>query len=169
MIRTTLATLALLLASSGCAAPRQAPPAATAKRDAQSGRPERHVYRFDFVLSSNDGTAPSPATSFTLNLEEGDKGEVHVGKNVVLQSPSSTGAAPRQDVGLKVGARWNAAGDDVLLEVVTEMSAFEPPTTIRKVVTKGDAVAPAGKPTLVASLDDDHKHYQLMVTPTKLR
>ncbi len=33
----------------------------------------------------------------------------------------------------------------------------------------GDAIAAAGKPALVTTLEDDHKKFQLTVTPTKLR
>lgn len=56
-----------------------------------------------------------------------------------------------------------------LLDVSVEMSTFDPPTTIRKVVAKGNALASVGKPAQVLSLDDEHKRYQLTVTPTKLR
>jgi hypothetical protein len=133
-----------------------------------------HVYRFDFALTSSDGNGAAPNVSFTLNLQEGQKGEVVIGKNVPLSAPSvgpgpAAPAAPRQDVGLKVTAAFRTLGDDVLLEVTTEMSAFEPPSTVRKVVAKGNALASANRPSLVTSLDDDRKHYQLMVTPTKLR
>lgn len=49
------------------------------------------------------------------------------------------------------------------------MSAFEPPTSVRKMVAKGNALATSGKSALVTTLEDDHKKYQLTVTPTKLR
>ena len=72
---------------------------------------------------------------------------------------------------MKVAAsfRMAATGDDVVLDVVTEMSTFDPPTTVRKMVMKGNAIASAGKPALVTTLEDDHKKFQLTVTPTKLR
>ena len=70
---------------------------------------------------------------------------------------------------MKVVARYRMWGDDLLLVVDTELSAFEAPSSIRKVVAKGDALASAGKSTVVTSLESDNKKYQLTVTPTKLR
>jgi hypothetical protein len=184
--------LGVCAASTGCFPPEPPPRASTANMENAAYAPSApattqgspppahpsdvagpHVYRFDFVLTSNDGSTAAPTTSFTLNLQEGQRGEVVIGKNVPLSAPPAvpgvTAPSPRQDVGLKVSADFRTLGDDVLLEVTTEMSAFEPPSAIRKVVAKGNALASANRPSLVTSLDDDRKHYQLMVTPTKLR
>jgi hypothetical protein len=190
---TLSALLALSSAAVGCVPPHQAPPpAASAAASATTsttaatpphGNDERHVYRFDFVLAASDGTTPASSTSFTLTLLELEKGEMLVGKNVPLTAvaPAAAGAAPasgpsvatpsspRQDVGMKVVATFRTAGDDVILEVNTEMSAFEPPSSIRKVVSKGNAIASSGKSALVTTLESDSKRYQLTVTPTKLR
>ena len=196
--------LALSTAAIGCMPQQQAPPpvASASLAPAASASPppptvasapphprgteerprerDRHVYRFDFVLTSNEGAAAPSSTSFTLNLEDGQKGELLVGKNVPISpapaaappgAPAGMGgfAAPRQDVGTKVLASFRSQGDDVLLEVSLEMSAFDPPSTIRKVVARGNALAAVGKPALVTTLEDDHKRYQLSVTSTKLR
>ncbi len=132
------------------------------------GRENGHVYKLDFLLTSKEGTTAQPPASFTLVLLEGNHGEVHVGKNVPLQA-TGTGPSPRQDVGLKVRAQYRTVGDDVLLEISTEMSAQEGGGAIRKVSAQGNALASPGKPSLVVALDDDKKHYELTVTPTKLR
>lgn len=180
--------LALSAFAFGCAPQPTAPPAVSphpttsnaASTPPQNVGGERHVYRLDFVLTSSDGTSPATSTAFTLNLQEYDKGEMMVGKNVPLTLPSvgpSGGAAtsgasqatPRQDVGLKVAAQWRASGEDLLLEVSTEMSAFEAPSSIRKVVAKGGALASAGKSSVITTMESDNKKYQLTVTPTKLR
>jgi hypothetical protein len=179
---TLTSCAALVVLSSlvdGCAPQQACPPVASVATSSSPAKPtDRHVYRFDFVLSSADGTSPASSTSFTLNLQEYDKGEVVVGKNVALSpSPSPPGGpgqgfgSARQDVGVKVAASFRMAptGDDVILDVVTEMSTFEPPTTVRKMVMKGNAIASAGKSALVTTLDDDHKKLELRVTPTKLR
>jgi hypothetical protein len=193
LLTAAIGSFALSLAAAGCAPQQTAPPPAasmssyapppanapsTTAPTLHSGNPaEHHVYRLDFVLTTTEG-ANTQSTSFTLNLSEYDKGEVHVGKNVALSTSNGTGTAGsggtsggsvRMDVGTKVAASFRSVGDDILLDVAVEMSAFDPPTTIRKVTEKGGAIAPAGKTTLVTSLDDDHKHYQLTVTPTKLR
>jgi hypothetical protein len=167
----------LALAAAGCA-PQQTCPAVTTAASPHPPPHDRAVYRFDFGLTTNDGTGAPPTTSsFTLNLQEHDKGEVHVGKNVALSSAppaaasGTTGGAggPRQDVGLKVAAEFHIVGDEPLLATSLEMSAFDPPSTIRKVVARGDALAVSGKPVLVTSLEEDHKRYQLTVTATKVR
>jgi hypothetical protein len=169
----------LTLGAGGCAPPQTCPAVTTAAAPRPSAH-DRSVYRFDFGLTASDGTGAAPTTSsFTLTMQEGDKGEVHVGKNVSLSPPStatSGAAAPgvgsngaRQDVGLKVAAQFRAVGDEPLLDVSLEMSTFDPPSTIRKVVAKSDALAFAGKPVLVTSLEEDHKRYQLTVTATKVR
>lgn len=177
-----LAAIACLsVASAGCIDRRaSAAPAATATSSGPSSTTtptsaiaDRHVYRFDFVFTTSDG-GTSTATSFTLNLEDAQRGEVLVGKNVSLSAAPAGGGppsgGPRQDVGLKVVAVfWTMGGDDALLELTTEMSTVEGQSSIRKVVSKGDALATPGKSTLVMSLDDEHKRYQLTVTPTKLR
>jgi hypothetical protein len=164
-------------AAFGCSpSSRATPPPSTATTAGSPAGTERHVYRFDFVLTSIDGANPASSTSFTLNLEELHKGEMLIGKNVPLVSfPAAGGgsgpslAAPRQDVGMKIAAGFRTAGDDVVLDVDTEMSAFEPPSSVRKIVSKGSVLASSGKSALVTTLDNDNKRYQLTVTPTKLR
>jgi len=184
--RLVFASLLLLSAFAfGCAPQQQvAPPVSSAHPTTstavatppQNVGGERHVYRLDFVLTSSDGTTPSTSTAFTLNLEELDKGEMVVGKNIPLttSTASSSGstpslASPRHDVGMRVDARYRMAGDDLLLVVDTELSAFEPPSSIRKVVAKGNALASVGRASLVTTMESDSKKYQLTVTPTKLR
>lgn len=145
-----------------------------------------HVWRLDFVLTPKDPKDATLApTTFTVNILDHQSGEVMVGKNVPLQvtapPPPIPGAtsgphlSPRQDVGLKVKAHiqpFANGGDDFLMDVDLELSAVEastPVATIRKVTARGAAVAVAGKSTLIVSLDDDKRHYELTVTPTKLR
>ena len=182
---------ALSAAVVGCA-PQTCPPATTATQASPTTSighgslptVDRHVYRFDFVLAASDGsTPPSGGTTFSLVLQEADKGEVLVGKNVSLapsppsSSPPSEGGSrpsfgsPRQDVGTKVAAsfRMTSTGDDVILDVATELSTLDPPGTVRKMVMKGSALASPGKSAFVTTLDDDHKKLQLTVTATKLR
>ncbi|MBX3226437.1 MAG: hypothetical protein KIT84_32750 [Labilithrix sp.] len=132
-----------------------------------------HVHRYDFVLTPKD---PKDAivgpTSFSVNITSNHTGEVTVGRNVPLVPPSGPAPAtpPRQDVGLKVKAHPQglAGTEDVLVDVELEMSTMEG-SAIRKLTTHGTALAPLGKATLVVSVDDDKRRYELTVTPTKLR
>lgn len=143
------------------------------------------MWRLDFVLTPKDPKdATLTPTSFTVNIPDHSSGEVIVGKNVPLQTsglPATAGAGnvlrstPRQDVGLKVKAHLQPfpnGGDDLLMDVELELSTVEtgtPASTIRKVTARGAGVAVAGKSTPLVSLDEDKRHYELTVTPTKLR
>jgi len=174
IVSTFTALLVLSSAALGCVPPQACPQAASAAAPSPlPGAAERHVYRFDFVLTASDASGAPSTTTFTLNLQESERGEVVIGKNVALSAPLPAGspsiASARQDVGIKVAASFRMAGDDVDLEVSAEMSAFDPPTTIRKLVAKGNSLASAGKSALVTTIEDDHRKYQLTVTPTKLR
>jgi hypothetical protein len=156
---------------------RVPPPGSQGHEGHEPGRPhgDPRVYRLDFILTTKEGPTVTPATSFTLHLVEGSHGEMVVGRNVTLSSgtgtaPTALGAAPsaRQDVGLKVKVHYRAVGEDLLFEVTTELSALEPPSTVRMVVATGNALATPGKAALVLALDDDKRHYELTVTPSKL-
>ena len=170
--------LALLSLTAIACAPQAAPPPVSSNVVATSApvppppaprqQPSSRAYRLDFVLSTTDGAAAPTTMSFTMNLVEHDAGELTIGKNVAL-TPGTATPSPRQDVGLHVKAALKNVGDDLYLETQLELSAFEPPTTIRKVVEHGDVLAIDGKQALVTSIEDDKKHYQLTVTPTKLR
>jgi hypothetical protein len=176
---SSFAPLLVLLIASGCAtAPRSTPPLTAATPAPSQGDTKYvpgHVYRLDFVVTSNNATSPTAGAgggTFTMNLEERHRGEITTGSNVALVPSGNS----RVDVGMKVKAMYNTVGDDILIESSAELSSAESgapgePGTIHKVAATGEALVPPGKPTLVASADDPqgHSHYQLMVTATKLR
>jgi hypothetical protein len=162
-ITTRLASLFVVLSLVGCASPRPAPAAPSTAR-----APERPVYRLDFVLSADDPSGAPSSTSFTLNLEEHEKGEAMVGENVVLGGAATGTGAVRQDVGAKLKTRYRTVGDDLLLEVEMELSTSRA-SDIAKVHAVTNALAAPGKSSLVAVLDDRHRQYRLAVTPTRLR
>jgi hypothetical protein len=177
LIAAAPTALALSTALLGCsamcptpAAPSAAPPAAVASADAGKAHPSkppeaRRVYRLDVVLSAGDtGKTPSES-AFTLSLEEDRGGDIRVGNNIQLTSQA------RQDVGLNLHFSYVMAGEDLLLHSGIEMSSFDEPSTVHKLMGNGDAVVAPGKPALVASVEDPmgHKRYQLTVTATKLR
>ena len=150
----------------GCASAH--PPLSVAVAPRHERTPEeRHVYRVDFVVAANDPGKPVQTSSYTLNLEEHDVGEVRMGTNIAI-SPQV-----RQDVGLKIQAHVFSIGDDLLMRDEIEMSGTEDgsTTSIHKVTTMGDALLKTGQQTLVASLEDplSHKHYQVSASATRLR
>jgi hypothetical protein len=160
--------MTVALFSFGCARPHAALPAAsTPAATAPAERKMRDVgavHRFDFLLTTKDPAGSPPPTSFSLVVEEGSTAEMQLGKNVLL----SPGGA-RSDVGLKLKAHYRAVDDAVLVDVGLEMSSVDPAPNVRKLVTNGSVLASNGKSAVVVSLDEDRKHYELAVVPTKLR
>jgi hypothetical protein len=181
MSKTSVATIvAFSLFACGCAAtPVSAPPPLTSTATPPSRVDAKyvpgHVYRLDFVVTSNNAVGPTGIPgggTFTMSLEERHRGEITTGSNVALM-PSGLS---RVDVGMKVKAMYNTIGDDILLESNAELSSAESgapgePGTIHKISATGAALVSPGKPTLIASAEDPqgHSRYQLMVTATKLR
>ena len=165
----TLASLAslTLLACGACAV--QPAKSATAKE------PPR-VYRLDFVVASGDGREAPRKRAFTMNLVEGQHGDLAVGKNVplsVTSAPAGNGSA-RTDVGLRLGAECRAEGDDVLIKVrMEESDVMGPPgavdSSIDKLVGSGDCLAKLGQSTLALHMDSGQKQLEVSVTPTRLR
>jgi hypothetical protein len=138
----------------------------TAQAPQQTPKQEdRHVYRVDFVVAATDPGKPVQTSTYTLNLEEYENGQLRLGSNVQL-TPQS-----RQDVGLKISASLRPRGDDLLLRDEIEMSGLDDPGTIHKITTEGDALLRTGQQTLVASLEDplSHKRYQVSASATRLR
>ena len=155
----------LFIASLGIAGCASALPAQRPAEPVAKAPEERHVYRVDFVVVANEPGKAAQSSAFTLNLEDYDNGELHLGSNVQL-TPQS-----RQDVGLKIKASVMPRGDDLLLRDAVELSGVEESQTIHKITTSGDAVLRAGQQALVASLEDplSHKRYQVSAQATRLR
>lgn len=134
-------------------------------------RPDQHhVYRLDFIIAENDAGKAATSTTYTLNLEERHTGEIKMGTNVVLAG-SASGGKMRLDTGLMLRASFVLVGEDLLVDDDVEITAAKDAQTFRKMSAKGNALIAAGKPALVASVEDPigHKHYQVTVTATKLR
>jgi len=135
----------------------------------------RHVHRLDFVVSTTDPSKPAVSSSYTVNLEEGEHGEVRVGSNVALSSVgSSVGpvSQARVDVGLSLRFGYTMVGDDLLLHDNLEMSSADDLPSIRKIAAAGEAViAPGSAAVVVTSVEEplSHKRYQVTVAATKLR
>jgi hypothetical protein len=127
---------------------------------------DRRLYRLDFVFAESGGSQPT-TRNYTLNLEEENVGEIHLGSNIVLSSPSH----PRMDVGFLLRCHFTPVADDLVLQSKIELSSMDENSSIRKMSVNGDALVPGGKSTLVASIEDpgSHQRYQVTVTATRLR
>jgi hypothetical protein len=152
------------------AAPPKPPEHADARpsKSHDESREARRMYQLDFTIAgTNVGDTPPAGARFTMTLEEGRPGEIISGANI----PIATGSTMRTDVGLKIRATYFMAGDDLLLDSMSEISSKEDPTGIHKLTSQGQALVRAGKPALIASVDDPRgeNRYQLTVLATKLR
>ena len=158
----------LFIASLGVAGCTSVVPVAVVQKPAAAAiaqREERHVYRLDFVVVASEPGKPAQQSAYTLNLEDYDNGEIHLGSNIQINPQA------RQDVGLKIKASVVTRGDDLLLHDAVELSGIEEAQTIHKITTNGDAYLRAGQQALVASLEDplSHKRYQVSAQATRLR
>ena len=154
------------LAIAGCASTAPVQKAVSNTSPFTKPPEDRHVYRVDFVVVANEPGKPAQQSAFTLNLEDYDNGELHLGSNVQL-TPQS-----RQDLGLKIKASLRPmTNDDLLMHDAVELSGVDDPQTIHKIMTSGDALLRTGQQTLVASLEDplSHKRYQVSAQATRLR
>jgi hypothetical protein len=85
------------------------------------------------------------------------------------------------DVGTKIWAQLREAGDDVQLEVRSEISNLDKasghdtsptlPPIVRQIQLRGSTLLVIGKPLLIGSVDDpnSNRQFQLEVTVTKLK
>jgi hypothetical protein len=136
-----------------------------------------HVYRLDYAVSVSEPGKAAVTSSYVLNVEEGNSGEVHAGANIPLVTSSSPShASPRQDVGVLLRCQLTRAGNDLLLHDTAELSSPElrdddGPGAIHKISANDDVVVTPGKPALVASVEEpvSHARYEITVTATKLR
>ena len=148
---------------------------AAGRRPHASEKPSaHHVYRLDYVVTVTEPGKPTMTSTHTMNVEDGNSGELHAGANIPLVA--STSSSPRQDVGLVLRCRLNRLGEDLLLHSTAEVSNPEPgvdqgPRAIRKISANGDVLASPGKPAVVASVQEpvSGARYEVTVTATKLR
>lgn len=150
------------------APPPPAPPPSGDHAHARQEHGPRHLHRFDFVVSGGAEKTGSSSGTYSMVLEEERPGEVHAGANVPL---GQNGGGARQDVGLKIKARYEMVGEDLVLDVDTEQSALDDGGVIRKLTARGAGVVTPGKPSTLISVDDaaGKKRLQVSVTVTKVR
>lgn len=124
------------------------------------------MYRLDFVIASTDASGAPKRGTYTINLEDQDSGELHVGANVSL-APNGSG---RQDVGIKIRCGLVSQGNDLVVHGDTEISASAGDSSIHKIHVRGVSLVQPGTPALIASLDEPstHAHYDVSVTATRL-
>ena len=200
--RLSVRPLALALVTAGlfaCSRPESPSPDAPSTTVAVARSPSetvasahapeaRSMLRLDYTLTTTDpGKAPTTA-EYMVNVEENHPGEVHLGRNIQLQTrpvgappsaapaahgpgplPSASGRpamgmgfAPRMDVGVLLRCTYQMSGDDFVVHTSFEMSDVidetAPVASIAKVTLKGDAPVKAGQSIVVSTSEDPNTH-----------
>ena len=152
--------------------------------EAASGRP---AYRLDFVLSEFESGKKVNTRNYVMLLQEDHKGQFRVGSRVPVVTgsfspPNATVNTQFQymDVGVNIDCRLSGDENNLALDGTAEVSsvagtggtpgtAAEP--VVRQSKTSFTASIPAGKPTLLASVDevDAPRKMEIVVTATRVK
>ena len=136
-------------------------------------------YRLDFSLNELEDGKKTNTRHYSMNLTAGSGDEIRIGTRV----PVTTGSNQWQymDVGTKIWANLREGGDDLQLEVRSEISNLDRvagqdsnpalPPIVRQIQLRGSTLLVVGKPIIIGSVDDpnSNRQFQLEVTVTKLK
>jgi hypothetical protein len=153
---------------------------------AKPSQPQRSVrpYRLDFSLNELEDGKHVNSRHYSMNLTAGSGDEIKIGTRVPVRTGSEPAAAnlfQYMDVGTKIWAQLREAGDDVQLEVRSEISNLDKvagqesspalPPIVRQIQLRGSTLLVVGKPIIIGSVDDpnSNRQFQLEVTVTKLK
>jgi hypothetical protein len=147
-------------------------------RNAERPRPVQ-PYRLDFTLNELEAGKKINTRHCSMNLTAGSTNEIKIGTRV----PVSTGGSQFQymDVGTNIWANLREIGDDLQLEVRSDVSNLDMSSTrdhstnsapiVRQIQLNGKTLLVAGKTITVGAIDDPNSNheFQLEVTAAKLR
>jgi hypothetical protein len=147
-------------------------------------------YRLEFSLYEIEAGKKINTRHYAMNLTGGSVDEIKIGTRVPVHTgpPQDTGnpLASTQyqymDVGTNIWASLRERGDDLQLEVKSEISNLDMntgatrdngwlPPVVRQIKISGVTLLVTGKPIVIGSMDDpnSNREFQLEVTATKLR
>jgi hypothetical protein len=168
----------------------------SAKAATQEGKaqPDQHVapikpYRLDFSLNELESGKRINTRHYSMNLTGDSVDELKIGTRVPVHTGpprSGPGDNPTQyqylDVGTNIWASLRERGDDLQLEVKSDISNLDMsvshngdsgwlPPIVRQIKISGVTLLVTGKPIIIGSMDDpnSNREFQLEVTATKLR
>ncbi|HEY4660348.1 MAG TPA: hypothetical protein VIG91_02530 [Terriglobales bacterium] len=194
-MRKTLALGLLLIVMLGCGGTLavaqdesptsdQTKPAKPAIEESKS-KPDQHErplqpYRLDFTLSELEAGKKINTRHCSMNLTAGSANEIKIGTRV----PVSTGAGSQfqyMDVGTNIWANLREVGNDLQLEVRSDLSSLDMSPArdhsnssapiVRQIQINGKTLLVTGKAITVGTIDDPNSNheFQLEVTATRLR
>jgi len=149
-------------------------------------------YRLDFSVNELESGKRINTRHYSMNLADGSADELKIGTRVPVHigpprtGPSDNPLADTQyqymDVGTNIWASLRERGDDLQLEVRSDISNLDMSTShdgdsgwlppiVRQIKISGVTLLVTGKPIIIGSMDDpnSNREFQLEVTATKLR
>jgi len=142
-----------------------------------------HAYRIDFSIHELEDGKKINTRHYSMDLNSGSRSEINIGTRVPVVSESSNKPEVSQfqylDVGTNINCRLEERGDQLALEVhadfsnlasASEQHSPQPPI-IRRINISGSTLADAGKPVVIAAVDDPNSNrtFQLEATATRLK
>jgi len=143
---------------------------------------EPAVYKFDFTVYELQNGKKSNVRNYSMFLQERRSGSIKVGNRVPIAT-SKDGGFQYIDVGLNIDCRFEENGGAAILNFKADLASIITPDqdvrnsspvtnpVIRQLRQEADAYLSAGKPTIIASIDDTNtpRTVQVEVTATKLK
>lgn len=137
------------------------------------------AYRLDFSVNEMEDGRKINTRQYSVNMNTDDSAnEIKIGARVPVEPKQ--GEFQYLDVGTNIWCRLGERGNNLLLQVKTDISNFalpdqnqghDPRPVIRQLKINASTVVSLGKPMVVGSVDDPNskRQFQLEVTVTKLR
>jgi len=180
-------------------------PAKAASGDSKAPVVARAVrpYHLDFVIKEMDGGKKINSRHYSTDLNAGESDTIKIGTRVPVVTSGGKDAFQQQwqymDVGTTIHCRLFDRGDDVVIDVHTDVSDFAlpgqtgspmavgggasvgtsgspavvagPHPLVRQIQLEGVTVLTTDKPMTIASVDDpnSNREFQMEVTATKLK
>src|SRR3954468_4059140 len=155
------------------------------KKEKTKSKPKQHKrplqpYRLYFTLSELEAGKKINTRHCSMNLTAGSANEIKIGTRV----PVSTGAGSQfqyMDVGTNIWANLREVGNDLQLEVRSDLSSLDMSPArdhsnssapiVRQIQINGKTLLVTGKAITVGTIDDPNSNheFQLEVTATRLR
>jgi hypothetical protein len=157
--------------------------ACSAQTSGDSKPKEPAVYKFDFTVYEVQNGKKSNVRNYSMFLQERRNGSIKVGNRVPVAT-SKEGGFQYIDVGLNIDCKFEESGGAAVLNFKADLASIITPEqgdtraanpvtnpVIRQLRQEADAYLSAGKPTIIASIDDTNtpRTVQVEVTATKLK
>jgi hypothetical protein len=154
-------------------------PAAEETKPKPDQRKPIQPYRLDFSMSELENGKKINSRHYSMDLTAGSANEVKIGTRV----PVTSGPSQYQylDVGTSIWANLREGGDDLQLEIRSDVSNLDmspahdhdalPAPIVRQIKINGSTLLITGRPIIIGTMDDpnSNREFQLEVIATKLR